>query len=238
MATTPKFNVPVPGNGFASCLVEVDVSSFNTVRPMSLRQAMKLFWNVNKINATGSATSGFLASGFQVGVKVDDTTRLTNVFKDPDPAEPRVRVCGSASASDEEFEQPDGPGGNYALVNVACDVEIVRLLDGSTLIGYGVTQNQIFVESYGNAADLSESVNFVGLVSYGDFNTPGWSSEFLPANTIPPANIDETVASVTINDIPFTKLTASGLVGSGGNDPDVNIVSAVAALDDFDIYSY
>jgi hypothetical protein len=88
MPVAEKFKILGVGNGFRDCLKKKDVSALNSA-PMTLEQAVKMYWNLNYVKFTTVGLQGFSSSK---GVRAAGNTNTPyNTLREED-AQPKDRI--------------------------------------------------------------------------------------------------------------------------------------------------
>jgi hypothetical protein len=152
MPTADPFTALGKGNGFPFCIDEkLDVSSYDAVQPLTLAQAMKIYWNLH------GATGFFKFPADQTGnpiievedindqdfIDYDGVTGAIDEDNSGTPTEPKGRVCNPPFGG---INGSKGIDGNRGFSSFGSDINLedglVRYYDGNVsnennFIGYG-----------------------------------------------------------------------------------------------------
>jgi hypothetical protein len=216
MLTAEKFNSLGAGNGFPSCLSKVDVSAYDNVEPMTLQEAMKIFWNLASISYNVRASGDYL----DISISGPSTS----------PMEPKDRTCvdmqrfNPVPFPDESYVETPMPDFAPIYADVSFDfdsIEIKRLYDGDTtneenFIGYGIERLCYLRAQYVDEWAAGQAIKKVSIHNYVDDDT------------------DSTITTVSIGGVTFLKKTVDIFEGNIGPDN----ATVVAELTDFDFYTY
>tara|TARA_R110000796_G_scaffold237340_1_gene357315 strand:- start:31 stop:708 length:678 start_codon:yes stop_codon:yes gene_type:complete len=152
MPKANKFTALGKGNGFARCIDEkLNVSSYDAVQPLTLAQAMKIYWNLHGatgffkfptdqpgppiINVNDINDQDFIDYSFETGEINEDNSGT--------PTEPKGRVCNPPFAG---INGSKGIDGNRGFSSFGSDLNLedglVRYYNGDisdedNFIGYG-----------------------------------------------------------------------------------------------------
>ena len=255
MPIADSFTALGRGNGFPFCATKKDVSVFDNWITLggvssgsasrsqineSLRNAMKLWWNLNSITGTFSVTSTSSESG-SVSVSATNHELILKRSGESDPLVPRQRSCRGTSSSisnrDELVsifsESDSGPsedrlyGGPAANgdINIGNNNFIVRMYNGSTddednFVGYGVSR----LVSTDTLATAGSSLASAGVLVGSYLNGTDESGQ--DPNGI---TFDLRVFQTTLGDIPFrSKILANADESGGALSLSVSELSASA----------
>ena len=142
-------------DGFASFggMDYIDVSGFTNVYPLTLKQAMKVYWLYAQLNCTASAelNAASASTPFQLLASVTNITlgtmTSTNDGSGPNAPvkEPYERNCGTAYFLSDNIYNEDNQSGGTATSRIGVRIipRIQRLYDGATddpdnFIGWGL----------------------------------------------------------------------------------------------------
>lgn len=212
MPDATKFESEGVDNGFAHCLDKIDVSDWTYVRPMTLAQASKLYWNLYGATSSASINDPAVPPNYpgwseSVSNPNMDTRLDTGVDENPSgyqvgDREPRMRVCPFVSGYIEERPLPYE---NVVRVEIK-QPWISRLYDGITtdednFIGYGC--REWFAMAFAGVG--YDYTSFVALYSIGGEDGDSYRWPNLPSGLI---NITpDSVENVTFDGIPLIRAT-------------------------------
>ena len=143
---------------------------------LSLENARKLFWDIYGLTGSVTDTSGV------------DTVTITNATVDDNTTSnlptdnPYGKVCNSSTY--QNVEKSDSS--EIATLSIYWSFSIIRMLNGSEFIGYGVQGSIKAVGQFGDFYD-SKFIDYASYMSTGDFPT------------------SPTVTYETLSSIPFVK---------------------------------
>jgi hypothetical protein len=153
--TFQPFTALGAGNGFPFCATPLDVTDFDLVAPMTLEQAMRLFWLTHEIKAEAKGEYSFFDNKTLNTLINDAVAILPVTFPDiPPPILPIQRVCrntiiGSSGSTASEFDE------EYflqSLISISIN-NLRRLISGGDFIGYGYqnafSSSTIAIEDFG-----------------------------------------------------------------------------------------
>jgi hypothetical protein len=125
------------GNGFPFCAIDLDVTGFDLVAPMTLEQAMKFYWLHGGV--TGSAEANQFNPDFYPPITASSVTSEQL---------PVSRVCGSKNFASEGGSGGDDEAGFYgASISMGrisglpgkSTNSLRRLFQGGNFVGYGLS---------------------------------------------------------------------------------------------------
>jgi hypothetical protein len=155
MPTAQPFAALGGGNGFARCIDEkLNVSSYDAVQPLTLAQAMKIYWNLHgatgffkfPADETGNPIINVNDINDQDFIDYDGVTGAIDEDNSGTPTEPKGRVCNPPFGG---INGSKGIDGNRGFSNFGSDI---NLEDG-------------FVRYYNG--DISDEDNFIGYGYFG-----------------------------------------------------------------------
>lgn len=225
MPTTQEFYASGRGNGFPFCITKVDMTQPTSsptwaapvINPMTLSQAMSLYWNLYGMIGTATAT----------GTSGTSTQSDLNI---PDTDTPISRVCGD-TYSDYREETTGAPDYPTTIQSVGVHPEVIAMYDGVTtdegnLLGYAMGDSELprivawCQASVSSVAEVNLFAGYVPAISDSDAWTH-LSSIYVPGFSEP------TLTNVTFQGIPF--ITADLNIGTTG---------VSATITDVELYTY
>tara|TARA_R110000764_G_scaffold239598_1_gene339394 strand:+ start:1571 stop:2251 length:681 start_codon:yes stop_codon:yes gene_type:complete len=226
MPTATEFTALGAGNGFPSCLDKIDVTDFNYVRPMTLEQVSKVFWNLYSVTMTATVSDG---EGYTASVSDPnvDTFLLNDVDENPShvvgDSEPIKRVCGLLVSG---YIQKESGDGGYWAARVSFQPYYAYKIyrgptddEGNFNNEYGINLEAIAQ----GGTDNGEVGAWVQLYSIADdtSDTDGWWTYNGSILGTP-----DLVENVTFSGIPFIRATWN------------NDIHSTASITGLDFYTY
>ena len=227
MPTADSFTALGRGNGFPFCIDEkLDVSSYDAVQPLTLAQAMKIYWNLHgavgffkfPADQTGNPIIEVEDINDQDFIDYDGVTGAIDEDNSGTPTEPKGRVCNPPFGG---INGSKGIDGNRGFSSFGSDLNLedglVRYYNGDisdedNFIGYGYF-GTYFVRFSGVATVDKENIVLLGThfkaSEYGSYSSSASSSV------------------VTLGGIPMLKIQMQPLNGLTG-----------ANVTDLDFYTY
>jgi len=239
MPTADSFTALGRGNGFPFCATKKNVSGFTNWITLggvsggsastsqineSLVNAMKLWWNLNSMTGSFSASSTHSAEG---DLSVSGNTQL--IIKrdgESDPLAPIQRTCRGTSSfisgRDDElvnsfYEDDENDAGSVDgslfIGNFTSPGFIVRMYNGSTgnesnFVGYGVSRLAV-VSAF---AEVGQPATLASVdITVGSYINGTDGSGVDPGTGI---TFDVKVFETTLNNIPFRSVTIANAAGS------------------------
>jgi hypothetical protein len=283
MPATSQFSALGDGNGFPFCADKVDVSGFTNWITLggfakgagspteqqindSLKNAMKLYWNLNSGTASYSASFSRTASGSSSSGSVTETNREVIIIRDGETVglEPRDRACRGTNLFNPNylkasFDSDDSSDGSaFGNIDLGDTTFIRRMYDGSTsdesnFVGYGV-RNVIDSSSFASTPfGGSESQVSVTVGSYLDGTTA--NGTLGSGNKYDQAVFQSTLGGMSFRSVTYTE--AGGPGGTGGGTYNLSALelsgsasytdsgtgfsvssSTSASISDLDFYTY
>ena len=240
MPTATSFTALGRGNGFPFCATKKNVSGFTNWITLggvsggsastsqinqSLVNAMKLWWNLNSITGSFSASSTDSAEG---GLSVSGNPQL--ILKrsgESDPLAPIQRTCRGTSSfisgrddelvnsfSEDDENDAGSVDGSLFIGNFTSPGFIVRMYNGSTdnesnFVGYGVSRLAI-VNAFAQPTDTLCSAD----ITVGSYISGTDDSGVNPDSGI---TFELKVFQTTLGGIPFRSKTLATALESGGS---------------------
>ena len=221
------------GNGFDGCLPNRDVSEYDHVEPLSLGQAMSLYWNL--FSGTSSFSSGISEKQVVDGTIEIDYTFNKNLIResgtqDVSP-EPIKRICGGPSTNPIRYEETmteaeleETGGAGCSGVSALNPVIILRMYDGDTsdaskFIGYGI---ESLYSAVALSSHLDNSLSVSASISIGSFldgDTESGSDD-VGSNTL---FYNRKASIVQIGGLPFRAYSQAFCNGSPEISPTIEV---------------
>jgi hypothetical protein len=257
------FNMPVAepfstrglGNGLPFCIRKIDVSGYTYVAPMTLDQAVNLYYNLSGFNFTDGGFQGTYTD--EVNPENSGNTDFTtapsghgevtteNPFDD-DFSEPKERVCGFG---ENIYWNVDGQFAN-AQARVL-DSPIFKLYDGdiddeSNHLGYGyemgfisfavgLTSVACNAQLYGSFAETDNGDDLIQRPYFPITDFTMWWNWVLDMGTVvTESSLPDSCVEETLNGIPILRAEWTGYEGTG----ETWAVSPLPSEDGLEFYTY
>ncbi len=175
MPTATQFTALGKGNGFAECLSKVDVSTYDIVEPLTLSQAMSIYWNLKSASVKATLDD-------------DDYNFEANITGDDLPHTPVQRICNTSSSSVEADDNNDPY--EYSAVYASVGNSIVRMYNGSTsnedkFLGYGWSNGIYTYSSWLNMGPGPVLNSIINIRSYhDDLDSNGYTTDTITTGGI------------------------------------------------------
>ncbi len=172
MPTADTFTALGRGNGFPFCIDEkLDVSSYDAVQPLTLAQAMKIYWNLHgavgffkfPTGQPGSPIINVEDINDQDFIDYSSETGGINEDNSDTPTEPKERVCSPPFSGINGFKSVDDST-SFSSFGSSINLEdgFVRYYNGNVsnennFIGYGYL-GKYFVKFSGVATANKENI--------------------------------------------------------------------------------
>tara|TARA_R110002020_G_scaffold368382_1_gene580234 strand:- start:215 stop:1018 length:804 start_codon:yes stop_codon:yes gene_type:complete len=241
MPTATPFTALGKGNGFTVCLTNVDISEVDHYEPLSLREAMSMYWNLSGASASFTALiSENTNPEFGTPINYSFNKSLNSSYEvTPEPIE---RICSGFTISPtgvsnqmtaQELIETGGAGcGGTASFSQS---GVVRMYDGDiqnpfNFVGYGISQIYISETFSSHLEGILDTSSSIVIGSYMNGQTESGSNDNSGSGEI--FVFKRKASTVSINGITFrsyTKASASGPTASLSRTLSVSSSSAFAS---------
>ena len=246
MPVAESFNALGAGNGFPECITKVDVSSFdywttfsgvNKNSPAtsdlliaeSIQLGMKLYWNLFSCVAPTNVT--FSSTGSNPG----ESSSVSNLdVSSHSRAEPMKRICGFASASDNQSSAPNGATNCQLFLTAGLPVRMYNgvITNEANFVGIGRGMGST-VNTRGSASNRAVSrVTIVGHIDASTSTAGVYDYAYVEVGGM--HFVCEARADGNDSEIP----DAANLTASATGTASTNTYTSTSSITSIDFYTY